>query len=398
MVEQLSVPLLNRLVDAMFDRADPRADQNIWDLARAAEEVVREVQAEQLTAAYGDPGSTAASELTEKQRKWIARYGPTGRMQVNPVLSTQVARDYSQPEVTPNIPDHAAQLGEVERRLALKAPQYTGDTADKVDQLAQDYQSASQRAERAEKLLRDLAHKVSPKNPITAEKVMGAVQGLMANHQTAVQQVEKLKNSNTAAVMEIEELRAKVTELAQFKEKLHIAEGVLREIRNALDPDGQFEDESLVVLARERMNQREARRQELLQLQERIATQIEANSAEMLRRVLGAAENETLGQAAKRVADAAPVGWKRYQELEKDARAFEKKIRELVGAQPEVDDWDNPRNEQPTLDAVRRLVFAFLELSKELSPEVNDWESAVRHAQDTWNGNNEMKPFPGEKP
>lgn len=370
-MDQLSVPLLNRIVDAMFDRADPKADQNIWDLGRAALEVFRAVKGEQLAVAYGGPLSTAASELTPSMREWIERYGATGRMQtagplgvdwrrgdggrvqMNPVPATQVARDYSEPDL-PTIQrdvDYAAQLGEVERRLALKAPQYTGDTATKVDALAQDFQAADQQ--------------IRQQN----------------------QGIEKLKR-----------------ELQEKDEAFH---GIVDEIRKALDPDGQFEDESLIVLARQRMSSREARKQELFRLRERIGTEIEANSAEMLRRVLGAEENETLGQAAKRVAESAKSGWEQCKAIRTEHEKFEDKIRELVGAQPEVDDWDNPRNAQPTLDAVRRLVLAFVELSKEfekgephmeISSESAQRESFVSHAQDTWNGHNEMKPLPGEKP
>lgn len=351
MVDKLSVPFLNRLVDAMFDRADPKADQNLWDLARAAEEVCHEVKGEQLTAAYGGPGSTASSELTERQREWIARYGAVGQMQttgplgvgwrrtdggrvqMSPMPLTQAARDYSPP-------DYAAQLGEVERRLMLKAPQYTGDTATKVDALAQDFQAAAKQIEQQN------------------------------------QGIEKLKH--------------------ELREKDAAFQDVIGQIRGALDPDGQFEDESLIVLARERMNALAARKQDLVQLQERISTQIEANSAEMLRRVLGAGENETLGQAAKRVADAAPVGWKRYHELEKDARKFEAKIRELVGAQPEVDDWDNPRNEQPTLDAVRRVVRRLVEIDRHTDGSVKARYEVLGDIQGEWDGQ-EIEPLPGER-
>lgn len=238
---------IRRMVIAMEDVADAYADQNLWDLARRAwasiQDTKREEKVTSLAAAYG---ATA-----DQQRRLIAESGisPTGRMQVAPVpltFSTDPAQGY-QP------PDYAAQLGEIERLFAAKCPSIGGEnTVRKVDALIQDHQSATQRAEHAEKLLRDLAHKVSPKNPITAEQVMGAVQGLMANHQAALQ--------------EIEQLRGKVTELAGFKDRLTQSENELQDIRGALDPDGQFEDESLIVLARERMNQRAARGQELDEL------------------------------------------------------------------------------------------------------------------------------------
>lgn len=339
MVDKLSVPFLNRLVDAMFGRADPKADQNIWDLARAAEEVCREVKGEQLVAAYGGPLSPVAA-ASGPPNHWAPRpqeWGgsPTGRIHMSQVPLTQPGRADQTVE-----PDYAALLGEVERRLMLKAPQYTGDTADKVDQLAQDYQAAAKQIEQQN------------------------------------QGIEKLKH--------------------ELREKDAAFQDVIGQIRGALDPDGQFEDESLIVLARERMNALAARKQDLVQLQERISTQIEANSAEMLRRVLGAGENETLGQAAKRVADAAPVGWKRYHELEKDARKFEAKIRELVGAQPEVDDWDNPRNEQPTLDAVRRVVRRLVEIDRHTDGSVKARYEVLGDIQGEWDGQ-EIEPLPGER-
>lgn len=45
------VPFLNRLVDQMLEHADPKADQNIWNLARAAEEVMYQDRIEQATPA-----------------------------------------------------------------------------------------------------------------------------------------------------------------------------------------------------------------------------------------------------------------------------------------------------------------------------------------------------------
>lgn len=327
---------IRRMVTAMEDVADSYADQNLWDLARRAWAAIQDTKREQLASAYGATPEQV-QQLTERQRQFQAQYGPTGRMQVNQVpltFSTDPAQGY-----TP--PDYAAALGEVERRLMLKAPQYTGETtADKVDQLAQDYQAAVKQVEQQN------------------------------------QGIEKLKR--------------------ELREKDAAFQDVIGQIRGALDPDGQFEDESLIVLARERMNALAARKQDLVQLQERISTQIEANSAEMLRRVLGAAANETLGQAAKRVADAAPVGWKRYHELEKDARKFEAKIRELVGAQPEVDDWDNPRNEQPTLDAVRRVVRRLVEIDRHTDGSVKARYEVLGDIQGEWDGQ-EIEPLPGER-
>lgn len=356
-------PFLNRLVHAMFEHADPRADQNIWDLARAAEEVIREVKGEQLTAAYGGPLGVG----------W--RRGDGGRVQMSPMPLTQVARDYSQPEARSNVPDYAAQLGEVERRLMLKAPQYSGDTATKVDALAQDYQAASQRAVHAEKLLRDLAHKVSPKKPITAEKVMGAAQGLVANHQ--------------AALREIEQLRGKVTELAGFKDKVAVAQDVISQIRGALDPDGQFEDESLPVLARERMSQRAARGQEIKGLQAELATRgaqgtlFEEASAERMRKLLGATERESLAAAAIRVKGDSEAGWNRAREAEQQFKSLDEKIRKLVRAQPEVDDWDNPCNEQPTLDAVARVIKALIATDSRVDGSMTQ-DELLDEVQQTW--------------
>lgn len=343
-------PFLNRLVHAMFEHADPKADQNIWNLARAAEEVMREVKGEQLTAAYGGPGSLAATELTDRQREWQRRNGPvglmsaeegqklsfTGRMRINPVpltFSKDPAQGY-QP------PDYAAQLGEVERRFALKAPQYTGDTATKVDALAQDYQAA-------------------------------------------VQLVDEIKRENT-----------------KLMEQLAGAKDVISQLREVLDPDSQFEDESLIVLARERMSSREARRQELIRLQERIGTEIESNSAEMLRRVLGAGENETLGRAARRVAESATTGWEQFRRLNdlqnNEFHKLSTKVREIVGAVDEFESDDHYMPEQPTTDAVRRVVRRLHELSRHPDGSSRSLAEVISEVQEDWEGQ-EIEPLPGEQ-
>jgi hypothetical protein len=330
MAEKLSVPFLNRLVDAMFGRADPKADQNIWDLARAAEEVCREVKGEQLVAAYGGPLSPVAA-ASGPPNHWAPRpqeWGgsPTGRIHMSQVPLTQPGRADQTVE-----PDYAALLGEVERRLMLKAPQYTGDTATKVDALAQDFQAAAKQIEQQN------------------------------------QGIEKLKR--------------------ELREKDAAFQDVIGQIRGALDPDGQFEDESLIVLARERMNALAARKQDLVQLQERISTQIEANSAEMLRRVLGAAANETLGAAAKRVREERDGARSRVDREIGEHVDFEREIRKLVRAQPEIDSDDCYCPEQPTLDAVNRVIQRLMANESRIDGSLTQ-EQVLDEIQQGWHDDN----------
>lgn len=307
MAEKLSVPLLNRLVDAMLDRADPKADQNIWDLARAAEEVMRAVKGEQLTAAYGGPPALTTF---------------TGRLQA------------------PSGADHTAQLGAIKRLVFSKTPELAKSmsTRDAIDQIIQDRQAAIQ------------------------------------SFEEACREITKLNQG-------IEQLRR------EMGEKESVVQGILDEIREALDPDGQFEAESLIVLARERMNALAARKQDLVQLQERISTQIEANSAEMLRRVLGAAANETLGAAAKRVREERDGARSRVDREIGEHVDFEREIRKLVRAQPEIDSDDCYCPEQPTLDAVNRVIQRLMANESRIDGSLTQ-EQVLDEIQQGWHDDN----------
>jgi len=261
-MSQLSVPLLNRLVDQMLERADPRADQNIWDLARAAEEVFRETKGEAIVAAYG------GQKLTEHQRQVIANlnnddldpakgFSPTGRMVMQPVPQTFAREDggsptgqiYSPPLPTQHLvadkPDFETQLGEAKRDLLAISDLIAGEPG------------------------------------TSSVTLFERVKSLVNARYREREQLSTMEPKYESALREIEQLRAKIIELAQYKDNFTAAqrqlkalstslqevEGTTRELRETLDPDGQFEAETLGALARERMNLLAARRDKIKQLE-----------------------------------------------------------------------------------------------------------------------------------
>lgn len=289
-MSQLPVPFLNRLVDAMLDHADPKADQNIWNLARAAEEVMRAAAVDRFFQT-GDPTVLGGYQPSPEQasRPVGPLPSPTGRMHVNPVpltFSTDPAQGY-QP------PDYAAQVAEIEKILggdpyatgsdvvervrSLANANYEGkkeqtrlnkivQTADtelsrigrsyvtapldaRLVQVIRGFDSQKKRLEIADKLLREAAHALSPEKPLTTGRVPETAEALRGRYDAALRELEELRNAVS---------------------KLSVAQDVLDQIRKALDPDGQFEDESLIVLARERMSQRAARGQERDELRRKV--------------------------------------------------------------------------------------------------------------------------------
>lgn len=88
-------------------------------------------------------------------------------------------------------------------------------------------------------------------------------------------------------------------------------------------------------------------------------TQLEANSAEKLRRLLGAHQDERLDQAARRVRNAAEQWQKTCAEDRKKNDEFNAEIRKIVhakgGVSEEVGFEYHYEPAQPTLDAVKRL-------------------------------------------
>jgi hypothetical protein len=145
--------------------------------------------------------------------------------------------------------------------------------------------------ERAEKRLRDLAHTLSPTQPISMERLSDLAEGLVA-------ELTQLREDWTAKSRQIEELRAK---------------------------------------------------------QEQQGTLFEEASAERMRKLLGAQPGESLAAAALRVKSSAGAGWDRVRTLEEQHEIFETAIRELVGARDMFEDDDTYVPREETLDAVRRI-------------------------------------------
>jgi len=318
-------PLVNRLVHAMLEFADPKADQNVWDLARAAEEVFRANAAEEFFRT-GD---------AEQLRRQIADAGlsPTGRMVMQPVPFGYASGEApAQRPVGPVHPDHIAELGDIKRLLFAKMPKLAQrmSTRDLIDQLIQDHQAMEQ----------DLA--------------------------ASRRQLQALNLS--------------------FQEVV----GTADELRKTLDPDGQFEAETLGGVARERMNLLAARKQEIEELRaekaERVrqGTLFEEASAERMRKLLGATEGERLDQAAMRVKEQRDGARRRLDQEIGAHEEFNTTIRKIVGAHDEYENGDQYAPHQPTLDAVRRIVARLWEIDREQDGSRRSFEEIRADAQAGW--------------
>jgi hypothetical protein len=320
--------LLRELVhSAIVPNADPAADQNVWNIARQCVQTV-------LDNGYGPlSGAPVLDEAAIAQNR------------VAPILGDITAILNSA-----NVPP-ADSLQQRISNLAYSARKTDADANDDRRRKTE----AEKKLEITYKLLRDLAHALSPKHPIKAEALVDLAGGIMN---------------------ELFLLREEVAEKSQS-----VQENSER-LRTLLDPDGRFEDTSLTSLVEERMT-------ELLSLRDKQAQQgtlFEEASAERMRTLLKARDGETLAAAAIRQVSLAEYdGYeKSLKEALREHRDFEAEIRKLVGAQDEYEDDDHYAPTQPTLDAVARIVDQLSRVDTYADGSHRSRDVVLARAQGSW--------------